>query len=52
MILKCREVEICFDDDNNDSEFFKSSFLKEIEDAIKTALVFGVSAYVLDDSEP
>jgi len=48
----CREVETCFDDDNNDSEFFKSSLLEEIEDAMKTALVVGVSDDVLDDSEP
>eukprot|EP00249_Psilotum_nudum_P001963 c14749_g2_i1 orf=351-614(+) len=35
----CCEIEKCFNDDNDNSEFCKNTLIEEIEDAMNTALV-------------
>jgi hypothetical protein len=36
-----RDIEMCFNDDNDNSEFGKNTLIEEIEDAMNNALVIG-----------
>ena len=49
----CRDIEMCFNDDNDNFEFCKNTLIEEIEDAMNNALVIGESevAYEETDSE-
>lgn len=39
----CRDIEMCFNDDNDNSKFGKNTLIVEIEDAMNNALVIGES---------
>lgn len=39
----CHDIEMCFNDDNDNTEFGKNTLIEEIEDAMNNALVIGKS---------
>lgn len=45
----CRDIEICFNDDNDNSKFGKNTLIEEIEDALSNALVIGESKVAFED---
>ena len=43
----CWVIETCFNDDNDNSEFYKITLIEEIEDAMNNALVIAESEVAL-----